>query len=446
MEKYPINWGPSPFFWVRPHFFGAIFFTCTATISRKIRGLVIRFCGWRSCACIVFNSIAPTMPNWLLPEYIADVLPSEARKIEELRRLMLDNFRLYGYELVMPPMLEYVESLLTGAGADTDLRTFKLVDQISGRMLGLRADMTTQVARIDAHLLNRATVTRLCYAGSVLHTRPSGLHSTREPFQIGAEIYGHAGLEADAEIQELALGSLALAGFSDVRLDLTHVGVLRAILAQDPAATKDYEAIVTLLRGKDVPGLQQQTAKYNETTRAALLALPNLYGDVEVLKRAREVLPALPGITHALAELAALAASAIGRADVAIDLADLRGYQYESGAMFALYVPGLPNAVARGGRYDHVGEAFGRARPATGFSLDLRELARLLPTAERKHSIRAPWGNAPELKEKIAELRKSGEVVIQSLPGHNDEQDEFECDRALVLDESGSNWILKNLG
>jgi ATP phosphoribosyltransferase regulatory subunit len=386
------------------------------------------------------------MPNWLLPEYIADVLPSEARKIEELRRLMLDNFRRYGYELVMPPLLEYVESLMTGAGADTDLRTFKLVDQISGRMLGLRADMTTQVARIDAHLLNRATVTRLCYAGSVLHTRPSGLHATREPFQIGAEIYGHAGLEADAEIQELALGSLALAGFTDVRLDLTHVGVLHAILEQDPAAKKDYEAIVQLLRGKDVPGLQQQTASYNDTTRAALLALPNLYGDVEVLKRAREELPALPGITHALAELAALAASAIGRADVAIDLADLRGYQYESGAMFALYVPGLPNAVARGGRYDHVGEAFGRARPATGFSLDLRELARLLPTAERKHSIRAPWGNASELKEKIAELRKAGEVVIQSLPGHNDEQDEFECDRALVLDESGSNWILKNLG
>ncbi len=386
------------------------------------------------------------MPNWLLPEYIADVLPSEARKIEELRRLMLDNFRLYGYELVMPPLLEYVESLMTGAGADTDLRTFKLVDQISGRMLGLRADMTTQVARIDAHLLNRATVTRLCYAGSVLHTRPSGLHATREPFQIGAEIYGHAGLEADAEIQELALASLSLAGFTDMRLDLTHVGVLHAILDQDPAAKKDYDAIVALLRGKDVPGLQQQCAKYSDTTRAALLVLPNLYGDVEVLKRAREVLPALPGITHALAELAALAASAIGRAEVAIDLADLRGYQYESGAMFALYVPGLPNAVARGGRYDHVGEAFGRARPATGFSLDLRELARLLPTAERKHSIRAPWGNAPELKEKIAELRKSGEVVIQSLPGHNDEQDEFECDRALVLDESGSNWILKNLG
>ncbi|HEX7984281.1 MAG TPA: ATP phosphoribosyltransferase regulatory subunit, partial [Duganella sp.] len=196
----------------------------------------------------------------------------------------------------------------------------------------------------------------------------------------------------------------------------------------------------------DVPGLQAITAGYAPQVREALLALPNLYGDVEVLKKARETLPDLPGMSKALAELAALAASALGRAEVAIDLSDLRGYQYESGAMFALYVPGLPNAVARGGRYDHVGEAFGRARPATGFSLDLRELARLLPTAERKQSIRAPWGNAPELKEKIAELRKSGEVVIQSMPGHSNELDEFECDRALVLDDSGSNWILKNLG
>jgi ATP phosphoribosyltransferase regulatory subunit len=384
------------------------------------------------------------MPNWLLPENIADVLPSEARKIEDLRRQMLDNFRLYGYELVMPPMLEYVDSLLTGAGKDTDLRTFKLVDQISGRMLGLRADMTTQVARIDAHLLNRDSVTRLCYAGSVLHTRPSGLHATREPLQIGAEIYGHAGLEADAEIQELALASLAMAGFADVRLDLSHVGVLRSIIADDAAARSDEAALYALLRAKDSPGLDAQTKNYTPVTRDALMALPHLYGDVDILARARDVLPALPGITKALAELAALAASALGRAEVAIDLADLRGYQYESGAMFGLYVPGLPNAVARGGRYDHVGEAFGRARPATGFSLDLRELARLLPSAERKHAIRAPWGNAPELREQIAELRKTGEVVIQSLPGHDDDQDEFECDRVLVLEDS--NWILKNLG
>ena len=384
------------------------------------------------------------MPNWLLPENIADVLPSEARKIEDLRRKMLDTFRLYGYELVMPPLLEYVESLLAGAGQDTDLRTFKLVDQLSGRLLGLRADMTTQVARIDAHLLNRDSITRLCYAGSVLHTRSSSLHATREPLQIGAEIYGHAGLEADAEIQELALASVALAGFLDVRLDMAHVGVLRALLAEDASAKKDETRITALLRAKDVPGLDEITRSYAPATRAALMSLPNLYGDVEVLARAKEILPPLPGITRALAELAALAAGAIGRAQVAIDLADLRGYQYESGAMFALYVPGLPNAVARGGRYDHVGEAFGRARPATGFSLDLRELARLLPTAERKHSIRAPWGNAPELREKIADLRKAGEVVIQSMPGHDNVQDEFECDRVLVLEDG--NWILKNLG
>ena len=361
------------------------------------------------------------MPNWLLPENIADVLPSEARKIEELRRVIIDNFRLYGYELVMPPMLEYVESLLAGAGADVDLRTFKLVDQLSGRTMGLRADMTTQVARIDAHLLNRKSVTRLCYAGSVLHTRPIGLHATREPLQIGAEIYGHAGLEADAEIQELALASLALSGFDKVRLDLCHVGVLRA---------------------KDGPGLKVLCAAYHSSTRAALLALPTLYGDRDVIARARKLLPAMPGILRALDELEVLLDLA-GSASVTIDLADLGGYQYESGAMFAIYVPGLPNAVARGGRYDHVGEAFGRARPATGFSMDLRELGRLLATAARRPAIRAPWDRSSSLREKILALRNSGEIVIQNMPGHENDQDEFDCDRALVL--QNGMWVLENL-
>jgi ATP phosphoribosyltransferase regulatory subunit len=383
------------------------------------------------------------MPNWLLPENIADVLPSEARKIEELRRAMLDNFRLYGYELVMPPMLEYLESLLTGSGQDMDLRMFKLVDQLSGRTMGIRADMTTQVARIDAHLLNRASITRLCYAGSVLLTRPSGLHATREPLQIGVEIYGHAGLEADAEIQELALASLALAGISQIRLDLCHVGVLRAIIANDMNARKAEAELFGLLESKDVPGLQAITADFNANTRDALLALPSLYGDAEVIARARKVLPQLPGIKQALDELESLVRLA-GTASVTVDLADLRGYHYHSGVMFAAYVPGLPNAVARGGRYDQVGEAFGRARPATGFSMDLRELARLMPGAERKRAIRAPWGKDATLRSKIAELRKAGEVVIQALPGHDNDQDEFDCDRALVF-ENG-NWILKNLG
>jgi ATP phosphoribosyltransferase regulatory subunit len=382
------------------------------------------------------------MPNWLLPENIADVLPAEARKIEELRRVILDNFRAYGYELVQPPMLEYLESLLAGAGQDTDLRTFKLVDQLSGRTMGVRADMTTQVARIDAHLLNRAAVTRLCYAGSVLHTRPSGLHATREPLQIGAEIYGHAGLEADAEIQELALASLSLAGFDKVRLDLCHVGVIRAILNQDAKAKKDEAALFALLKAKDVSALQEASAQYEAQTRAALLALPSLYGDAAIIKQARKVLPALPGVTQALDELGALIELA-GKSDVTVDLADLRGYQYESGVMFALYVPGLPNAVARGGRYDHVGEAFGRARPATGFSMDLRELARLLPSAAPKSAIRAPWSKDPALRETVADLRRKGEIVIQTLPGHENEQDEFACDRTLV-NEKGA-WVVRKI-
>lgn len=383
------------------------------------------------------------MPNWLLPENIADVLPSEARKIEELRRAMLDNFRLYGYELVMPPMLEYLESLLTGAGQDMDLRIFKLVDQLSGRTMGIRADMTTQVARIDAHLLNRALVTRLCYAGSVLHTRPSGLHATREPLQIGAEIYGHAGLEADAEIQELVLVSLALAGISQVRLDLCHVGVLRAIIVNDPKAQKSEAELFALLEAKDIPGLRTAARNFDPLTKEALLALPSLYGDASTIARARQVLPSVHGIAQALDELELLIKQARG-ASVTVDLADLRGYHYHSGVMFAAYVPGLPNAVARGGRYDHVGEAFGRARPATGFSMDLRELARLMPGAERKSAIRAPWGTEPALRERIAELRKAGETVIQTLPGHENDQDEFDCDRA-VVHENG-NWILKKLG
>jgi ATP phosphoribosyltransferase regulatory subunit len=383
------------------------------------------------------------MPNWLLPENIADVLPSEARKIEDLRRKLLDNFRSYGYELVMPPMLEYLESLLTGAGQDMDLRIFKLVDQLSGRTMGVRADMTTQVARIDAHLLNRRSVTRLCYAGSVLHTRPSGLHATREPLQIGAEIYGHAGLEADAEIQELVLASLALAGISQVRLDLCHVGVLRAIIAEDDNARHQDAALFSLLESKDIPGLTALSRHFNVQTREALLALPGLYGDATIIDRARAVLPKLAGITRALDELALLIKQARD-ASVTVDLADLRGYHYHSGAMFAAYVPGLPNAVARGGRYDHVGEAFGRARPATGFSMDLRELARLMPGAERKQAIRAPWGTELALRQKIEELRQAGEVVIQTLPGHENEQDEFDCNRVVVF-ENG-NWILKTLG
>lgn len=377
------------------------------------------------------------MSTWLLPENIADVLPSEARKIEELRRRILDRFRAYGYELVMPPMLEYLESLLTGAAADLNMRTFKLVDQLSGRSMGLRADITPQVARIDAHLLNRRGVSRLCYAGSVLHTRPATFLATREPYQIGAEIFGHGGMEADLEIQQLLLDTLALAKVAHVRLDLCHAGLLDALLAGQADARGRESDLFNALAAKDVPRLDELTTGFAAPLRAALMALPMLYGDASILAAARARLPALPAITQALDDLAFLADRVEG-AEVAIDLADLRGYQYHSGVMFSAYVEGIPNAVARGGRYDRVGSAYGRARAATGFSLDLRELAIVSPVEARSSAILAPWRQDAALRAAIAALRERGEVVIQSLPGHDQDLDEFCCDR--VLREVDGTW------
>ncbi|WP_343655210.1 ATP phosphoribosyltransferase regulatory subunit [Paraburkholderia caribensis] len=385
------------------------------------------------------------MSTWLLPENIADVLPSEARKIEELRRRLLDRFRAYGYEMVMPPLLEYLESLLTGGGSDLNLRTFKLVDQLSGRTLGLRADITPQVARIDAHLLNRQGVTRLCYAGNVLHTRPRGLHATREQIQIGGEIYGHAGLEADLEIQQLMLDALHLAGLGRVRLDLCHAAVLGALIDGEPAASSlgeaRYEALAEALAGKDVPLLNELTANLTPVTRDALRALPTLYGDASVLEEARARLPNAPEIARALDDLAFLAQQVDG-AEVMIDLADLRGYAYHSGVMFSAYVDGVPNAVARGGRYDKVGQAYGRARAATGFSLDLREVARISPIEARSSAILAPWQHDDALRTSVAALRDAGEVVIQALPGHDHALDEFACDRVLV--ERDGQWVVES--
>jgi ATP phosphoribosyltransferase regulatory subunit len=380
------------------------------------------------------------MSTWLLPENIADVLPSEARKLEELRRALLDRFRAYGYEMVMPPLLEYLESLLTSGGSDLNLRTFKLVDQLSGRTLGLRADTTPQVARIDAHLLNRQGVTRLCYAGSVLHTRPRGLHATREQIQVGAEIYGHAGLEADVEIQQLMLDVLRIAGFDAVRLDLCHAGVLASLFAHDANASALGEALYEALAGKDVARLNELTRDLTTPVREALRALPSLYGDASVLEEARRRLPSWPEITRALDDLAFLTSQVEG-AEVTIDLADLRGYAYHSGAMFSAYVDGVPNAVARGGRYDHVGQAYGRARPATGFSLDLRDVARISSMEARSSAILAPWKHDDALRASVSALRDAGEVVIQALPGHDHDLDEFACDRLLV--ERDGVWIVE---
>jgi ATP phosphoribosyltransferase regulatory subunit len=370
------------------------------------------------------------MRNWVLPEYIEDILPPEARRIESLRARLLELFRVHGYELVMPPLLEYIDSLLTGTGHDMDLRMFKLVDQLSGRTMGLRADITPQVARIDAHLLNRAGVTRLCYCGPVLHTLPAGLTSTREPLQIGAEIYGHAGIESDLEIQRLLAQALKLCKLPDVRLDIGHVAVFRA-LAQRSRVSPGLEAdLFAALQAKDASGLQALTKGLDRTTRSAILLLPELYGGREVIARARRELPKHAAIARALADLDRL--TALEDIPVSIDLADLRGYHYHSGVAFAAYCARLPNAIALGGRYDGVGKAFGRARPATGFTLYLLELARLAPAEPAPGCIRAPRVSDTALDAAIASLRQAGEAVIQDLPGHENEGDEGRCKRELV--------------
>ena len=314
------------------------------------------------------------MTAWLLPENVEDVLPPQAWRMEDMRRALLDLFRARGYALVVPPLMEYVDSLLTGVGADLDLKTFKLVDQVSGRMMGVRADITPQVARIDAHLLSANAVNRLCYAGSVLHTQTDGFHRSREPIQIGAELYGEAGTDADLEILTLMLQGLADCGVSGVQLDIGHVGVYRA-LAQEARLSAEVEhQLFGALQAKDASAVAVLTGGLSAGLRDAFAALPMLYGDRGVLAEARTRLPPLPAVQAALDTLETLDRGLAG-VDAAYDLAELRGYGYHSGVVFAAYTGGRSHAIAQGGRYDEVGKVFGRARPATGFSLDLRELA-----------------------------------------------------------------------
>lgn len=299
--------------------------------------------------------------NWLLPEYIADALPAEAARIERLRRTVLDHFRTRGFELVMPPMLEYLESLLTGAGQDLHLRTFKLVDQLSGRTMGVRADITPQAARIDAHLLNHQGVTRLCYCDSVLHTLPATIAASREPLQIGAELYGYEGIEADLAVIRLMAGALDQIKLQVSRIDLGHVGIFRALAAAANLPQEAEENVLNLLQAKDVPGLIEVCADFPSPYREALQRLPGLYGGADVLDRAAAELPSLPGIVAALDGLRHLIATA-PELPFSVDLSDLRGYHYHNGVVFAAYCPDYPAAIALGGRYDGAGKAFGRAR------------------------------------------------------------------------------------
>ncbi len=380
------------------------------------------------------------MSAWVLPDHIADVLPSEARHIEELRRGLLDTACSYGYELVMPPLLEHLESLLTGTGQALDLQTFKLVDQISGRMLGLRADTTQQVARIDAHLLNRRGVTRLCYCGPVLHTWPDRPHATREPMQFGGEIFGHAGLEADLEVLELARACLDVAGVRGTSVDMADVRIVRSLLAGVDIDVGTQRMVFAALASKDASELASLTKGFPAASRSGLRALTSLYGDHTVLDEAAKVLSDTPGINGHIADLRWLVAR-LGDAKVTFDLSDLRGYSYYSGARFAIYAEGASDALVRGGRYDEVGAVFGRNRPAVGFSLDLKQVVGSVPVRALRPAIRAPWGEAEDVRAAISGLRARGETVVCVLPGHESEVDEFRCDRELVL--AAGKWTVQ---
>lgn len=379
---------------------------------------------------------------WLLPEYIEDILPPYAQQVEGLRRRLLDLFAGWGYELVCPPLIEYLDSLLTGKAQDLDLKTFKVVDVLSGRLLGVRADITPQVARIDAHLLNRQGPVRLCYAGAVLHTRPAALTHARELLQVGAELFGHPGVEADREVLELLLAALRETGLGDIRVSLGHVGIFDALARAAGVAESTRQELFLALQAKDIPALQGLCRGLAPDVADALMRLPELYGDAGVLATARRVLPDLPDIARALDELADLATLEAG-IELLVDLADLRGYGYHNGAMFAAYAGGQAQAIALGGRYDGAGALFGRARPATGFSLDLRRVVGSLPMPTQPRGILAPHSADDGLRRQIDTLRAAGERVVVELPGQEGHRAESGCDRMLVL-ESGE-WQIRPL-
>ncbi len=384
------------------------------------------------------------MRNWLLPEFIEDVLPAEAARIEQLRRKLLDLFKVHGYQYVIPPTLEYLESLITGTGHDLDLATFKVVDQLTGRLMGIRADMTPQAARIDAHMLNQQGVSRLCYAGTVLRTKPDGLARTREPLQLGAELFGHAGIESDIEIQRLMIKALQLLGLEELHIDFSHVAIFEGLVKAGNINADLEQALYVALQSKDKAAVAELAAELDAPVQQALISLTDLNGGVDILEKAESVLPKLPEIAQALANLSAVASKLSDlNVQVSFDLAELRGYHYHSGVVFAAYARGYTGPVAMGGRYDEVGIAFGRARPATGFSLDLRGIVSALAPASLPKSILAPEGNDKSLLNKIEALRAEGLVVIQALPNSQTNVSELNCDAQLVSRDG--QWLIETL-
>jgi ATP phosphoribosyltransferase regulatory subunit len=380
-----------------------------------------------------------TVDHWQLPDGVEEVLPAQAESVEALRRVLLDLYRSWGYRLVIPPLMEFTESLLVGLGEDLDLLTFKLTDQLSGRTLGIRADITPQVARIDAHSLAEEGVSRLCYAGSTLHTRPKSLLASRSPIQLGAELYGDDSLGADVEIVRLMLATLQSVGLTGVTLDLGHVGIYEAVLDRAGLSGDKEKTVFDALQRKSVPDLRLALADVDPEVASLIIALVDLHGDEDVLHRARELFAeavpdALAGV-DALQEVACDIRRQSPDLDIYFDLAELRGYHYHTGLVFAAYVAGSGQALANGGRYNDVGAVYGRARPATGFNTDLKALVALLPPSPGSvGAISMPDVDDAALDQKVHELRAAGEVVINCLSGSPDPR----CDRKLV--EQGEQW------
>lgn len=389
--------------------------------------------------------------RWLLPEGIDELLPDQAQRLEALRRRLLDLHDSWGYQLVITPFIEFLDSLLTGTGKDLDLQTFKLTDQISGRMLGVRADITPQAARIDAHRLRRAAPVRLCYLGSVLRTRMDDFVGSRSPLQLGAELYGHAGVESDVEVLCLMMETLRAAEVQDLHLDVGHVGIYRGLARQAGLSSAQERAVFTALQRKAEPEVVSLVQEYAipDVDAQRLIALANLNGGDEAIASAGERLSgAAPDVLQAVDYVDDLGARLKRRLpDVPLhyDLAELRGYGYHSGVVFAAFVPGEGQAVAGGGRYDHIGEVFGRARPATGFSADLKTLLRVgrFEAASSHGRIMAPQSGAAGLEQRIAELRTEGWAVVRELPGQIGGASELGCTH--VLEFTDDRWQAHSL-
>ena len=390
--------------------------------------------------------------SWLLPDGIEEILPEEAKHLENLRNKLLELFACWGYDLVIPPFIDFLDSLLTGSGHDLDLQTFKLTDQISGKMLGVRADMTPQVARMDAHNLKHEWPTRLCYVGTILHTRGDPLEKTRSPMQIGAELFGHAGKESDVEVIRLMLEMLSITGLQNVHLDLGHVGIYRSLSRQAGLTGLQETELFDVLQRKARPELAELMDRYtiDNDLKGMLLKLPELNGGKDTITKARAVFTkANDEVKNALADLAAIADKLAARfpsLPISFDLAELRGYHYHTGMVFAAFIPSVGREIARGGRYDNIGEVFGRARPATGFSADLKLLSALskqtLQIAQRE-LIFAPYSDDAALNEKIRDLRAQQRAVVQQLPGQTGSAKELAC--TSILEHDNQNWVVRPL-